>query len=405
MNDKHTRIALIGFAVVVSAFVLRGLVTGATDEGGTAQPDEAVEARDAGPANTGPAAADAFDPLQGGRPLEDAPTTASPQSTGTAPGQALERREVGPPLPDGTPVDLAVKRVPGTVTRYRITNAIAQRDRQNDQSVGQRWIFEVTTTVSGVEEDGSSRVRLEVDAIRIQALYPDGLQIDFDSRRPDDEALADPRRAITIKPLIAVIGIPVEFGLAPNGGCTTIEGLDAWHDAWAETVEALDPGASRKNISPYTAETTLFEWSEYLFPPILGGTLVSGGTRDVQILRDTLQSAYVEFRGPLRVTHDDGDVFRLELVTTPGVMMREGGARSAQEAAVARVHVQSDADAYYAAWRFQREPGRLLDAEIDTKYQMWVAWRMGQDAGGEQAYQRVFLDIERGTRVELLTNE
>jgi hypothetical protein len=432
MNDKVSRIALVLIGLAVSAFVVKALVNDdssppgdATEAGPTGSAQGSAGSGGTGSEGAGnPDTPGAFDPLQGGTRVDEGDGGRDPEATdgagGSGDGQdgaaaggsglgattaGFERRTVGEPLADDTPVEVAIRYVPGTVSRYRVTNAIMQRNRDNGQAVGQRWDFEVTTKVAAAQDDGSARVQMTVDAIRIQALFPDGLQIDFDSKAPDDAALADRDRAVTIKPMLAVIGIPVEFRLAANGGCTDIEGVDAWHDAWADVVEALTPGSSRKTVSPYTPETVLLEWSEYLFPPILGGTLKAGEERTVQILRDTLQSAYVEAFGPLKVTHDDGDVFRLKLITTPTAKKRQAPPRSAQEGAVAGVRVLADADAYYAAWRFAREPGRLVDAEIDTKYQLHVSWERGQDPSGNKSYERVFLDVERLTRVDLLTDE
>ena len=95
----------------------------------------------------------------------------------------------------------------------------------------------------------------------------------------------------------------------------------------------------------------------------------------------------------------------MRLLTKAAMLPRQGPARSPQEAAVAGVRVLSSDDSYDAVWRFQREPGRLVDAEIDTEYQIHVSWHVGKDGQGDDSYQRVFLDVERMTRVELLPDE
>jgi hypothetical protein len=424
MNDKVSRIALVLLGLGLSALALKAIVKekepDRSAEVAGLQPGAAGGAGGSGTpgaANPGPAGGDAsgtaqedagdgtFDPLAGRSALRDTAGAGGGTPQEVEPVPVMPRRDVGPPLEDGTPVEATLRRVEGTVTRYRVTNAVAQRDRSTGASTGQRWTFEVTTKVTGIADDGTARVRMQVDALRLQVLAADGLNVDFDSRDPDDALLNDPRRAMSVKPLLAIIGVPVEFVLGKHGGCTDIEGLDAWHEAWVEAVEALDPGSSRKAVPPYTRDTVLHEWSEVLFPPILGGTLTVGEPRDVQILRDTLQDAYVEFRGPLEATHDDGEVFRVRLLTKAEMMPRQGPARSPQEAAVAGVRVLSSADSYDAAWRFEREPGRLVDAEIDTEYQIHVSWHVGKDGEGEDSYQRVFLDVERMTRVELLPGE
>lgn len=402
MNDKASRIALVLVGLAVSALALKALIK-EPDRPPTGDPPGGVTAGD-GTSSGGDGTGPALDPLAGGTPVGGSATSTGGAARAAEAAPALERRDVGPPLADGTPVDVAVRFEAGTVTRYRITDASAQRDRQSGLSTGQRVIQEVTTRVTSAGDAGSARVRLTVDAVRIQAIQVDGLPIDFDSRDPDDATLENPVAAMAIKPYLVPLGHPLEFELGAHGGCVEIDGIDAWNDAWVECVEALQPGSSRQLVPPYTRETVLQVWSEVLFPPILGGTLKAGEERDVQILRDTLQNAYIEFRGPLRVTHDDGAVFRLRLLTKPGVIPRQGAARSPQEAAVARVHVQSDADAYDAAWRFERAPGRLLDAEIDTKYQVWCSWLVGRNQQGEDAYQPVFLDVERSTRVERIAD-
>jgi hypothetical protein len=394
MNDNISRIALVLVALVASAFLVKDCGKADGDESATTVADSS------GAADTGTSPDDPeFDPTEGEEKVKPFPVATADKPEAPEP---LERREVGPPLADGTVVDLGFRYKKGAVSRYRIENASTQRNRDNDLTVFTRRWDDVTTKVVSVGDDGSARVRLTIDAVRLQAYYPNGLILEFDSRNPDDSLLDDPNAALVIKPMLSLIGMPVELDLTINGAPVKIEGLDGWRDAWEEAVERVSPGDSRELSTPFSSDTVLFEWREMLFPPVIGEPLAVGDGRDMELLRDTMQKAYVKFAGPMQATHDDGDVFRVRMNATPGMVVRQGEARSPQEAAIAQTHVAASKDAYYAAWRFSRDEGRLVDAEIEADYQLWVSWPVGKDAVGADAYQPVFLQIQRQTRVELL---
>jgi len=392
MNDKISRIALVLVALAGSAFLVKDCVSDDADEarGGTSTQTEAGSTDKPKP----------FVPEGGGGALE-AGEAANVRQKVAAP-EPMDRREVGEPLERGTPVDLRVAYKAGTKTNYRIENATTQSNRQTNSTVFTRRWDDVETKVMHVGDDGAARVRLTLKAIRLQTYYPNGLIIEFDSRNPDDTVLDNETAASVVKPMLALIGLPIEVQLAASGAPVEIEGLQTWRDAWEEAVERESPGSSRKLSTPFSRDTVLLEWREILFPPTVGEPLEAGDEREIELLRDTLQKAYVLCRGPMKATHDDGEVFRVRMIATPTLMRRQGESRSPLEAAIAEVHVTSDADAYYAAWRFNRSVGRLEDAEIETRYQLWVSWGVGKDAAGADAYQRVFLQIERQTRVELL---
>ena len=72
-----------------------------------------------------------------------------------------------------------------------------------------------------------------------------------------------------------------------------------------------------------------------------------------------LNTAPIGMGGSMSATHDDGTVFRVRMHATPDKEPRAGEPRSAQERAIAQTHIQASKDAYYAAWRFNREAGRL----------------------------------------------
>ncbi len=389
MNDKMSRIALVLVALAASAFLAKDCVSEDTADTGNGVPEGADTS------------GTTIDPTRGSEALPRDAT--SGLSKPTAAPEPMDRRDVGPPLDAGTSVELQIHYRAGTETKYRIENATTQRNMSNDLTVFMRRWDDITTKVVHVGDDGSARVRLSMDAVRLQAYYPNGLIIEFDSRNPDDTLLDNPTAALVIKPMLALIGLPIEFQLAANGAPVEVEGLQTWRDAWEEAVERESPGDSREISTPLSRDTVMLEWRELLFPPVAGAPLEAGDERGVELLRDTLQKAYVKYAGPMKATHDDGTVFRVRVVATPTMMRRQGEARSAQEAAIADVHVQADKDAYYAAWRFNRDVGRLEDAEIETRYRLWVSWPVGKDASGKESFQPVFLQMERQTRVELLS--
>ncbi len=416
MNDNISRITLVLIALVASAFVVKSCVGGDPGDGDRQTRDPAAETDPSTRSATAATESGQLDPNAGSETLGgDAPGGArggDPPPGGVQGGGAgaeaavapMKRRDVGTPLEDGTVVKLQVPYKAGTTTRYRIENATTQRNRENDLTVFMRRFDDVTTKVTNVAEDGTARVRLTLNAIRLQAYYPNGLIIEFDSRNPDDTILDNPTTALVVKPMLALIGIPVEFQLTTNGAPIEIEGLQAWRDAWEEAVERVAPGDSREISTPFARDTVLLEWRELLFPPVVGEPLAAGTPREIELLRDTMQKAYVQFKGPMEVTHNDGDVFRVRMSAKPEMVARQGKARSPQEKAIAKVHIQSSIGGYYAAWRFNAAKGRLEDAEIEAKYQLWVSWPSGQTAGGSTAYQPVFLQMERQTRVELLSD-
>jgi len=403
MNDKMSRIALVLIALVASAFLVKQCVGDDEAETGGVP---ASNTADTGNASTG----DDIDPNAGSDLVDGIPESgdglgdAGLGNPAKVAPEPMDRREVGEPLEDGTLVELRIPYKAGTVTRYRIENATTQRNRDNDLTVFMRRWDDITTKVTHVAADGTARVRLTMDAVRLEASYPNGLIIEFDSRNPDDSVLDNPDTALVLKPMLALLGVPIELQLTTNGAPIEVEGLDGWTDAWEQAVERESPGASREIATPFARDTVMLEWRELLFPPIVGEPLKAGEQREIELLRDTMQKSYALFRGPMEVTHDDGEVFRVRMTATPTMLARQGEPRSPQEAAIAKVHIQASKDAYYAAWRFDRKTGRLVDAEIEARYQQWVSWPAGKNSSGSDAYQPFFLQKQRQTRVDLLSD-
>ncbi len=395
--SKRTR--LIVMAVAFAA-VAAGVVWSLQEDDGKGDEPLAPDAAGGGDG--------AFDPPdRGGK----TPGSALPVGNGGASAPLAEplRRQVGPPLPEGTEVDVTVEYKQGTETRYEITHTMLQVERESQRQMARQNVYGITTRVTqGAKKGSAARVRLTIDWMVRRAIHHDGMQWEFDTRQPDQRVRDHPNFALEIVPIIAVVDVPVEFVISATGAPTAVDGAERWRELWIDAVESLDPGLSRKSANEYDDDLVLLQWSTWLFPPLGGGPMKRGEPRRIELLEDYVNAHYVSHLGPADATHDDGTIFRVRLLTKAGKRARKGASRSPAESAVAKVHVQGDADSVHAAWRFDREAGRLADAEIEAKFMMVTSYRVGTGAGpgaigpgGVGAnFQPVYLDIHHHTRVE-----
>ena len=339
--------------------------------------------------------------VQGG--AEDQPAPQRPAALG-----GDDRRDVGPGAEPGTAIDVTPPWRKGTEHRYDIRRWVVQIDRNTGHYVSEQRVFDVTATVTKRAAAGAARVRMVVNSARIGVILSSGYQYEYDSSQPDELVAKDENTAKRVLPFVSHVGIPVEFVLDEHGKPVDVEGVDRWEAAWEDAMEEALPGGSKKFPNNRTKELVLVRWSRWLFPPQGTGELAAGAERQVDLVEDHVVANYVTFRGGLRATHDDGRVFRTALTCTPGVLPRAGASRSPSEDAVEKAHVQTDADSFRAAWRFDRELGGLLDSEIDAKYQLWVSRRTGSgridmtnvnESGVAEGLTPTFMDVLFRTRV------
>jgi hypothetical protein len=332
----------------------------------------------------------------------EAPPKAAPGSVASVISEPVDRRAVGPELPAGTEVPVAVPYRPGTRSRYRVMNVQRITDRNTRGTAAQRWFMDVTTEVVSAAEDNPARVKLTVDSVRIQSILPNGVEFDFDSLHPDERLLADDLVGLAVRPIMATLGLPIEFAVGAAGAPEEVHGTKRWSNGFFDVAMGISPSVAREMIDPYAEATVIEEWTEMLFPPVGGGTMTVGKTRPMDLRRDTFQQSFVRFQGDLRATHDDGERFRVTMLTKPSLLTRTGASRNKVEAAVVKSRVIASDDSYHAAWEFDRKAGRLVHAEIDAAYQLHVSYLGGQDPTGQEQYIPRFLDIERKTRVDLV---
>ncbi len=387
MDRKKTRLALILLALAISAFVVWQVLPG--NGGGTASVDPEQDASgggDGGFRDPHPRRAS-----NGGAQLKPRAPVELPDP--------MPKRDVGPPLEDGTSVPVRLTYKVGTKSEYVLTEATLTRNREDGGTVAERRYIGFSMRVVGASPE--PRIQVSMDWMRIQAIYPNGLEFDFDTRDPDQQMLDDDVVGPTVKPLMAALGMPVQVKLGKNGAPVSIDGLDRLEEEWAAAVELISPGQTRKMEPQFALDDMLTQWMERFFPPVGADPIPAGEKRDMRLRRVTPYAHYVVFDGGLTSTHDADNVFRIAAVANVDKEPRLG-IRRGHATAIERVHVQADADAYSAAWRFDREAGRLIDSEIDVKYQIWPSWRRGVGPDGGAAFEPRFLDVERSTRVELV---
>lgn len=320
-----------------------------------------------------------------------------------------------PPEPDpvilGTPVaadaviDVRVPYRTGTKSRYRVEESQLLTDQDTSAQTWWRMIWGVSAEVVQGDGTGPARLRFQVDSFRFHT-YTMGQRIDFDSEHPDKTLLDDPalNLARTLKPLLATLAVPVGLVIDASGAVHSVEGAEALTRKFVEEVDKLSAKAARVATDAPSPESVQQKWTEFLFPPLGGGTLRSGEAREIAF-RTTfpdLERWGSLTSGRVRVTHDDPDAFRVEFKGTPVIEELNRPVRGEAAAAVEKVRIDASADSTVASWRFDRKAGRLLESTLHSRYRIVVGRRAGVDERGQPIYSHPYTWVERSVRAVLL---
>jgi hypothetical protein len=309
----------------------------------------------------------------------------------------------GTPVKPGADVSLAVTPIAGTKSKYRVKEAQLSRDRETSDTQWYHVIWNVTTEVMSVDPSGTARIKFQIDAFRLQTEAATG-PVDFDSERPDETLLAKPEFARGFKPLLAILGVPVEFTVDAGNAIRDVQGVDALRRKYVEALDPFGAKAVAEAVQAPTAENMIETWSEALFPPIGGGTMKAPASRAVVFQKtDTqLERWSAVTRGPLRVTHEDPGSFRVEFKGKPEIVELNRPAKTEMALAVEKARIVASDESTVGAWRFDRTKGRLVFATVAAKYRYDISRRAGKDENGNLVYEPKFTDVERQISVELL---
>lgn len=363
------------------------------------RPEEPVAPPGSPPQGTLPPGAADWRPEGPGRPADPpaAPRAPDPQVGVEPPAEVVA---VGTPTKPGQEVAVGLPWRAGTGRmRYEITDVSLDRDRANEgaRNESQRtW----RVTVEVVEGDGVSgaRVRLTLDSLRDQILGPDGRIWDFDSVVGDvGGLLEDPLFGPGMRAMLPLVGKSVEFRLDANGRVVDVDGVDEWRRLYLDAAERLHPWVK---LGAPSKTSVIATWQEYLFPVLGGGTMRAGEARPFLLRVPVLSPWDMLWKGTLDVTRDDPDAFRVEVTADPEIA-RGPGAETELSAGIAKIQaVAAPGTAYKAGWRFARTgtPG-LLEARIDSKYEVWEARGGAPDARGEPQYDRTFRETVRRANI------
>jgi hypothetical protein len=300
---------------------------------------------------------------------------------------------------DGAEVSLVVPYRAGTKSRYRVTDATFQADRAQNAVQAWRFQWDISTEVTAGDGSGPARVRFQIDSFEFDTTDPIGRPLKFRSADPDKKLLADKDFERSMKPMMSILGMPVEFAIGPGGDITAVEGVDALNRRFLDFVDALGAENSKDVADAPTAELLTQKWSEILFPPLGGGRLAAGSTRDAAFRTTYYDRWCAVTSGQVRVTNDDPDSFRVEFKGKPEIEELNRPAKNAQALGIAKVRVAASKDCVTAAWRFDRKTGRLVRGELHSKYRMDVSTPTpGQGTG----FTATYTDIERQIVTEYL---
>jgi hypothetical protein len=305
----------------------------------------------------------------------------------------------GTPVKDGAEVSVVVPYRTGTKSRYRVADAQLNKDRQNNAVQAWRFTWDVGTEVTSGDGAGPARVKFAIDSFEFDTTNPIGRPVKVRSKEPDKELLSDPQFARTMKPMFAILGMPAEFVIGKGGEIASIEGVEPLNRTFLDAVDTLGAQFSEDVGDAPTTESLREKWSEILFPPLGGGALKPGETRDVSFRTTYYDRWCAVTSGKLRVTHDDPDSFRVEFVGTPVIEELPRPAKNASAIAVAKVRIASSKDCVTAAWRFDRKTGRLVRGDLTAKYRVDVSIAT---PGQGQGFEATYTDVERRIVTELL---
>jgi hypothetical protein len=382
---KALRVLLIAVAVAVAAFLaFRGVAGRVRD----AQPDPE------------PPPADPKDPSQFPTLVAPpAPATAAVAKKDPEPLAAETDPAPGTPVKDGAEVSVVVPYRAGTKSRYRVNDSYLQKDRQENAVQSWRYVWDVSTEVVSGDGTGPARVRFKIDSFEFDTTDSIGRPVKMRSKEPDKKLLADIQYARSMKPRFAILGMPAEFVIGAGDDVTAVEGVGPMNRAFLDAVDALGAQYTRDVADAPTVELLTQKWSEILFPPLGGGTLKAGATRDASFRTTYYDRWCAVTSGKLRVTHDDPGSFRVEFRGKPVVEELNRPATNASALAVAKVQAVASDDCVVATWRFDRSSGRLVRGDLSAKFRMDVSIATPGQGNGFAAS---FTDVERQIVTELL---
>ena len=320
------------------------------------------------------------------------------------PEEARRERVRGTPVRDGALVSVAVPYRQGTKSRYRIDETEVGVDVETEGQQLVRWITEVVVEVVEGDGSGGARVHLTIDAFRFQTtLPPEGTPAEFDSRHPDRKLLENPDIARAVSPQMALLGQPIELRIGPAGAPVAIEGVESWARLYAEALDHMGARVAAEADDVPRPERELARWSELLFPPTGGGAMKAGERRDATFERHVFVGRWIlSTAGRIEVTHDDPDAFRVEFRGTPQIGESGRGPQTPAAAGIAKMRVVSSADSSRGSWRFGREPGRLLSAEIEAAFRLDTSFFGPPGPGGAATYTPKYVQVRREVVVDLL---
>lgn len=307
----------------------------------------------------------------------------------------------GTPVAAGASADVVVPYRTGTKSRYRISDAMKAHDLNSDGVMWREFEWFVTTEVVQGDGTGPARVRLTIDDFTFKTQTPN-FPVMFRAKEPMKALLENEEFARTLRPLMATLGVPVEFSIGAGGAVTGVEGVDGLRQKFLETVEEIDPKHLKNTPDAPTAEVLTQSWTEFLFPPIGGGTLAAGATRDAKFHLIYFERWDCVSAGKFRLTHSDETGFRVEFKGKPEMEELARAAKNESSAGIEKMRVASSADSYVGAWRFDRATGRLVRGSVHAKYRVDVSRGVVQDANGQSIPKSSFTNVERRIVTELL---
>ena len=388
---KAIRIVLFVLVVAAAGFLaFRGCGGGKPEPAPVPPPAQAQDGNGTGkPAfpDTGPSRTPEPKEPKNPKPVAPAPDTADPSP--------------GTPVAAGTSAEVVVPYRAGTKSRYRISDSQLLRDLDTEGQVFHEFEWFVTTEVVQGDGTGAARVRLTIDDFTFKTQTPN-FPVMFRAKEPMTALLENEELARTLKPQMAILGMPVEFVIGPGGAVTDVEGVDGLNRKFLEAVEELGAKYVKDAIDAPTVESLTQKWTELLFPPIGGGTLAAGATRDASFHLTYMERWDCVSAGKFRLTHADSGAFRVEFKGKPEVQELHRAVKSPTAAEIVKAQVVSSADSYVGAWRFDTKAGRLVRGSLHAKYRFDISRGVKKDPNGQEYPDSNFTSVERSLVTELL---
>jgi hypothetical protein len=328
-----------------------------------------------------------------------APPTQTPKAEAAAPD--VVDPTPGTPVAAGASADVVVPYRTGTKSRYRVSDGQKAHDLSTDGVMWREFEWFVTTEVVQGDGTGPARIRLTLDDFTFKTQTPN-FPVMFRAKEPMTALLENEEFARSLKPQMAILGVPVEFSIGAGGAVTGVEGVDGLSRKFLAAVEELGPKYMKDTPDAPTAESLTQTWTEFLFPPTGGGTLAAGATRDAKFHLVHFERWDCVSAGKFRLTHADEGGFRLEFKGKPDMEELSRAVKSQSAAGIEKMRVVSSADSYVGAWRFDRTAGRLVRGSVHAKYRIDVSRRTGAAQVGQPQFDARFTNVERRIVTELL---